>query len=303
MKRGLLIVTITAIVVALAVGHKPATAPENTAPNVPDTEIQEVKISILPETILQGDPAEVVVENIGTSTIKSLTFQGKPLGVFTYNDKPTALIGIDLKMPVGVYPLFLSLSDGRTLRKNLIISKRQIVTAPLGIPESLGGNTPEAANNLIATLAEENAIINSVPSENALLWSGPFRFPLEKVEITDVYGYTRSTVNTTISHKGTDFRAAVGTPVYAMNSGKARLVREFRNYGKTIIIDHGFGLQTIYMHLSEVSIEEGQNVSKGQSIGKSGQTGYAEFPHLHISVKISGISIDPMKFMALFVSI
>lgn len=306
MKKGLLIVIPIAIAVALAVQHKQAMAPQSRAPEVPDTgtveEAREVGISIQPAAIEQGDPAMVVIKNVGdVSTIRSIIWNGKRLGVFQYNDKPTALVGVDLKMATGVYPLTLTLSDGRIVKKDLVVRKRSIATAPLGIPDQLGGNTPEAEKELLATLAKENAILAAIPTEEKMFWSGEFEFPLKgSIVITDPYGYTRLTGASTISHKGTDFRAAVGTPVYAMNSGVVRLSRNFTDYGGTIVIDHGFGLQTLYMHLSELGVKIGDKVEKGNFIGKSGQTGYAEAPHLHISIKINGISIDPMKFMSLF---
>jgi murein DD-endopeptidase MepM/ murein hydrolase activator NlpD len=118
--------------------------------------------------------------------------------------------------------------------------------------------------------------------------------------VTDTYGNSRVTGGSNISHKGTDFRAAVGTPIYAMNSGVVRLTRNMRNYGNTIVIDHGLGLHTIYMHLSEISVDLNQRVEKGELIGKSGDTGYVLGPHLHLTIRINGISIDPEKFMAIF---
>jgi murein DD-endopeptidase MepM/ murein hydrolase activator NlpD len=92
----------------------------------------------------------------------------------------------------------------------------------------------------------------------------------------------------------------VGTPLYAMNSGTVRFTQNLRNYGNTIIIDHGLGLHTVYMHLSEIGVSLGQEVSKGQMIGRTGDTGYVIGPHLHLTIRINGISIDPERFMELF---
>lgn len=263
--------------------------------------IVELGISVHPETVLQGDPAWVVVNGLATSTIESLTFNGRKLGIFDHEGKPSALIGIDLRMESGTYPLVLTLEDGRTVRKDLVIGERTIAKAPLGIPEDLGGNTPESERQLINTLVEEGRIISAVPTSNEKLWNGTFVYPVpEPIVITDTYGYSRLTGASTISHKGTDFRAPEGTPIYAMNSGLVRFSRELRNYGKTIIIDHGLGLHTIYMHLSEMEVRAGDTVRKGQQIGKSGQTGYTFGAHLHLTVRIGGISIDPEKFLNIF---
>ncbi len=258
---------------------------------------REVSITVAPLDLIQGEPALISVENLsGTATVKALSFNGKNLGLFGNS----ALLGIDLRMAAGSYPLVATLSDGRTVKANLTVGKRTLVEAPLGIPESLGGNTPQAEQELVNTLAQEGAIINAIPTSPAKLWSGAFRYPLDgEITITDTYGYSRLTGATTIAHKGTDFRAATGTPVYAMNAGKVAYVGFLRNYGNVIAIDHGLGLLTIYMHLSEVVAPKGKLVEKGELIAKSGATGYVLGPHLHLSVRINNISIDPMKFMAL----
>ncbi|MEK7135197.1 MAG: M23 family metallopeptidase, partial [Patescibacteria group bacterium] len=193
-----------------------------------------------------------------------------------------------------------TLSNGATVRKKLEVGKRVVVEAPLGIPEELGGNTPEAEQELLNTLVQEGAIINAIPTSPAKLWQGAFRLPIDSpITITDTYGYGRLTGASTIAHKGTDFRAAVGTPVYVMNSGLIRYVGSLRNYGHVVAVDHGLGLLSIYMHLSEVLVSEGVSVEKGTLIAKSGATGYVLGPHLHLTLRINNISIDPMKFVAL----
>ena len=85
-----------------------------------------------------------------------------------------------------------------------------------------------------------------------------------------------------------------------MNRGVVRLSKKFTVYGNTVIIDHGNGVMTLYMHLSKRLVKEGSLVEQGQTIGKSGMTGYAEHPHLHISVRINNTSIDPLEFLKLF---
>ena len=262
---------------------------------------EEISLSVIPEAITQGEPVLIAMSGMSIAEVESLSVDGKNLGVFLHAGKPSALIGIDLRGRVGTYPLILKLADGREVRKNLIVNEREIITAPLGIPDKLGGNTPEAEQELINTLVQEAALINSIPSEARKLWEGTFRYPIDlPITITDTYGYSRQTGGSSISHKGTDFRAAIGTPVYAMNSGAVRFSSLLRNYGHTVIIDHGFGLHTVYMHLSERSVALGEEVAKGELVGRSGDTGYVLGPHLHLSVRIDGISIDPMKFMEIF---
>ena len=85
-----------------------------------------------------------------------------------------------------------------------------------------------------------------------------------------------------------------------MNAGVVRIAQKFPTYGNTVVIDHGLGVMTFYMHLSKIKVVKGQAVALGKEIGLSGHTGYAEQPHLHLTIRINGISIDPMKFMTFF---
>lgn len=259
-------------------------------------------ITALPSTVLQGEPFMVTIDGADMPSIASLTFGGKRVGLFLYQGKPTALIGIDLAERIGEKKFVLQLTNGEKLEKTVMVVLRPKLSAPLGIPEKLGGNTKAAQDNLVTTLAQENAILTKVKTTLLPMWGDAFKFPVKSPEVIDVYGYSRSTGSYAILHKGTDFRANTGTPVKAINGGIVRLAREFTVYGKTVVIDHGGGVQSLSLHLSKISVNEGQKVSCGQTIGLSGESGYALGPHLHLSVRVSGISIDPMKFFALLAS-
>ncbi len=264
-------------------------------------QLSEPVLSVRPETIVQGEAVLISIKGLGDEKLKSLTFNGKKLSTFMHLGDPSAMVGVDLRMDTGTYPLVATLSNGDVLKEDIEVKPRNIERAPLGIPDKLGGNTEESQKELINTLVEEAAIMNAIPSADTKLWDGPFRMPINPpITITDTYGYSRITGGNSISHKGTDFRAAIGTPVYAMNSGVVRFTDYLRNYGYTVVIDHGLGLHTVYMHLSEILVKEGQSVNKGDLIAKSGNTGYVIGPHLHLSVRINAISIDPMRFMDIF---
>lgn len=295
-------VAIFAAVMGQRYYSEPKVPVEENPPVVAEPVEEELDLTIVPNNPIQGEPVLIVVDGVDSiSEITSLTLDGKKLYVFPYNNKLSALVGIDLRGRVGTYPMELSLSDGEVFKKNLIVTEREIKTEVFGIPDKLGGNTPEAEKELVNTLVQEANLINSLKSEPRKLWDGDFRFPLDPpIEVTDGYGYSRETGGSNLSHKGTDFRAAIGTPVYAMNSGKVIFAGFLRNYGNTIIIDHGYGLHTVYMHMSERRAELDEEVAKGTAVGLSGDTGYVLGPHLHVSVRINSISIDPMKFMEIF---
>jgi murein DD-endopeptidase MepM/ murein hydrolase activator NlpD len=139
-------------------------------------------------------------------------------------------------------------------------------------------------------------------SAPAPLWSGDFRAPVTAAA-TDSFG-TRRTFNGKLAsvHKGMDFRAAMGTPVRAGNSGVVVLARPLYFEGNCVAIDHGMGLYTISMHLSRIDVHEGQHVTKGQRVGLSGATGRVTGPHLHWAVRWEGAYLDPAKLLKLDLS-
>ena len=301
MKRGLLI--LVPIIIFAVYMSRPVSLPAESSRGevVKHEEVvkEEINLQIVPESVIQGEPVLVLVNGLGSTTrVTSLRFNNKPLDIFLYEGRPAALIGLDLRFAPGTYPLQATFYDAPAIQTKITVGKRVIATEPLGIPEKLGGNTPESEKELVNTLVEEGRIINAIKTSPEKLWSGGFRYPVAgPIVITDTYGYSRQTGGSSISHKGTDFRAKVGTPIYAMNSGKVAFTQYLRNYGNTIVLDHGLGLLTMYMHLSKISVTKGEMVEKGEMIGLSGDTGYVLGPHLHLTVRINNISIDPEKFI------
>ncbi len=107
-----------------------------------------------------------------------------------------------------------------------------------------------------------------------------------------VLGYRRM-------HHGVDFRARIGTPVYATGDGVVKSARRHGTYGLLLTIDHGHGYETRYAHLSEVKndLSPGDKVQRGDIIAKSGNSGVTSGPHLHYEVHRNGRSVDPMDYM------
>ena len=130
-------------------------------------------------------------------------------------------------------------------------------------------------------------------------WKGSFAPPVN-AEISDVFGVQRvfnGSVQST--HKGLDFRVPSGTSVAAVNSGRVILARPLFYEGNFVVIDHGQGLLTLYLHLSSFLVKEGDDVTKGQPIGISGGTGRATGPHLHLAVRWQGVDLDPQVLLKL----
>jgi murein DD-endopeptidase MepM/ murein hydrolase activator NlpD len=257
-------------------------------------------ITVYPTSVIQGDPMMITLTGVKITDIKNIYFASSSLKVFLYNNAPSAFYGIDLNKKAGDYYIKAILSNGETLDKKVTINPRERYEAPLAVPDKLGGNSPTNQTKVVSDLEKENQFLSIIHTGIKAFWSQKFIYPIVDPIVTDPYGYSRITGQYTISHKGVDFHAEKGTKVMAMNRGVVRVAKNMTVYGKTIVVDHGFGLMTFYMHLSKIKVNEGELVKSGQIIGLSGDTGYAEQPHLHITVRINNVSIDPIKFMGLF---
>jgi len=95
-------------------------------------------------------------------------------------------------------------------------------------------------------------------------------------------------------HWGVDFRGKKGDPVFASLSGKVVISRELYYTGKTVVIDHGLGLYSLYAHLSRLNVKEGDFVRKGEEIGRVGSTGRSTGPHLHFGIYLDDVKVDPL---------
>ena len=129
------------------------------------------------------------------------------------------------------------------------------------------------------------------------LWEGVFITPTQG-EISSPFG-TRRSYNgrpPRSHHGGVDFSAPEGTAVVAANSGQVVLAEDLQVRGKSVILDHGLGVYSCYCHLSEIAVQLGQQVDRGDLIGRVGDTGLAAGPHLHWEVRVGGVNVDPLEW-------
>jgi murein DD-endopeptidase MepM/ murein hydrolase activator NlpD len=125
------------------------------------------------------------------------------------------------------------------------------------------------------------------------LWGGQFIAPVSD-PISDIFGTARVFNNQVQSrHQGLDFAAPPGTEVHAINSGVVILARPMFFEGNCVVIDHGQGLLSLYLHLSAFKVKEGDQVHTGEAVALSGGTGRATGPHLHLAVRWQGIYLSP----------
>lgn len=129
------------------------------------------------------------------------------------------------------------------------------------------------------------------------IWSGRFMRPLS-TEITSGFGRARVMNGEVQSrHLGVDLDGEGGEPVFVTAGGIVALVRNFYYSGNVVFINHGAGLITAYSHLSRAEVVEGQNVTRGQIIGRVGSTGRVTGPHLHWTARYGTVSIDPLSLL------
>lgn len=98
-------------------------------------------------------------------------------------------------------------------------------------------------------------------------------------------------------HRGVDIVVPTGTPVYAMSSGEVRFAATMTDYGLVVWIDHRDAILTIYAHLSEILVVEGQAVTRDEPLGLSGESGNATGPHLHFEIRGRGHQVDPVALL------
>ena len=294
------------------------------------TTTSTLSISILPKHIIEGDPVMItIVGTTGTadsllSNIKNATLIAPgpnatdrntaiSLHFLNYKNIPTTFYGTGINQKTGTTTVGITFKNGSKLSVSFFIGARISQTENLAVPAQLGGNSTSSQKQLVTNLFKQNTILaNTYSNPNISYWTSAFTWPIHAgdipstptspggIVITDTFGYIRSSGTETIIHKGIDFKAPPGTPIYSVNAGYVRVAKLFSVYGNTIVVDHGLGIQSWYMHLSKMVVTPSEVVKQGQLIGYSGETGYTEGPHLHLSIRIDGVSIDPIKFYALF---
>jgi murein DD-endopeptidase MepM/ murein hydrolase activator NlpD len=218
-----------------------------------------------------------------------------------------ALAGVSLETVPGPYPLELTgeTSAGKDVSQKVTFSRKfsigkgkyPKIQAKLSVESKFTEPTPEQQKQIEEGQQIKQDYLNRITPERE--WSGQFAAPADAA-ISDVFGSQRIfNGKTSSAHQGLDFRVPSGTPVAAMNDGTVLLARPMFFEGNFVVIDHGQGLLTLYLHLSEFKVKEGDQVKRGQIVGLSGGTGRATGPHLHVAVRWQGTYLDPAALIRL----
>ena len=203
--------------------------------------------------------------------------------------------GVSLETKAGKYSLVLTgeskAAKPISWQKSVSIGKGKYRQIAITVPRQFTEPSPEQQQEIKDDQALKHAVFAKTALERE--WSGDFLAPVS-ADISGVFGTARTYNGQTQStHQGLDFGVPSGTPVDALNRGTVILARPLFFEGNCIMLDHGQGLMTIYMHLSKLEVKEGDEVKRKQEIALSGGTGRATGPHLHVAVRWQGIYLDP----------
>jgi murein DD-endopeptidase MepM/ murein hydrolase activator NlpD len=256
-----------------------------------------------PSHLINGSP--IIFQVTPPTHLKSLTSKWLDHEVYfafdPHNKKWFGFAGVSLETKSGKYPMQLSgvTSKGTKISfaRQLAITRGEYTSIAVTVGKEFTQPDPEQLRKAVEDKTLKQDVFSRV---NPLReWSGKFDPPVI-ARTSDVFG-TQRTFNGEVqsTHQGLDFAVPTGTPVAAVNSGTILVARPLFFEGNCVMLDHGQGLLSIYMHLSEFNVKEGEHVVRGQIIGLSGGTGRASGPHLHLAIRWEGLYLDPAILLKL----
>jgi hypothetical protein len=209
-----------------------------------------------------------------------------------------SLLGVDLEKAAGKYEWKVSWKNGAGQTAScsafVIVKVGKFPTENLKVEKQFVEPDPEQQKRAAEDQKRMKAIYDTETPER--LWDGPFRLPLKETVTGGNFGRRRVLNGQARSpHAGVDFPSPTGTPVFAAQSGKVVLAENLYYSGNTVVLDHGFGIYTLYAHLSAIEVQVGQNVQTDTEIGKVGATGRVTGPHLHWGLTIQHARVNAMQ--------
>lgn len=253
----------------------------------------------------QGQILVIKVSADDTVTQVQGQFLGRSLSFFPDTRPEEAkgfvgLLGIDLQDEPGHHELAVEVKTGeqsRTLRYQVVVLKEKFHVEHLTLPKD---KVDLDDKSLARWKAEQEQVKEALATDSqSKLWQPGFVEPVSGKR-TGIFGSVRIMNGQARNpHNGEDIGAPLGTVVAATNDGVVRLTVDHIFSGKGVFLDHGLGFYSMYFHLSEVLVKDGDHVKAGQIVGKVGATGRATGPHLHWGVKLNGARVNPYALLDL----
>ncbi len=207
-----------------------------------------------------------------------------------------AIVGIPLDARPGSHEVTLTAADGSTSALSFSITDKQYVEQRLTITNERQVNPN---NEDMVRINRESAEMNEAFAswDESLVPVMQMRAPTEGPRSSS-FGLRRFfNDQPRAPHSGMDIAAPEGTPIYAPAPGVIRATGNYFFNGNTIILDHGHGLITLYCHMNTIDVTPGTRVEAGEQIGRVGQTGRVTGPHLHWSINLNNVRVDPALFI------
>jgi murein DD-endopeptidase MepM/ murein hydrolase activator NlpD len=256
-----------------------------------------------PANVGDGEAFEVAFEAGGAREM-TLSWRGKKISLSREGDFSgtfRALLPVPLDEQSPSLPMVMTVlwDDGRSERfsADIPVRKRSYPVQRLKVDQKFVTPPPETLEKIRRDREEMRAAIAGVTPRR--YWNLPLRRPVPG-EVTSLYGLRRVFNGQPKSpHKGVDFDARQGDPVAAVEDGVTVLVAEHYYGGNTVVIDHGLGVFSVYLHLSGFAVSPGQKVARGETIGFIGSTGRVTGPHLHLSFYVLGESVNAATCIAM----
>jgi murein DD-endopeptidase MepM/ murein hydrolase activator NlpD len=240
-------------------------------------------------------PGGVAIIELEAGDTSGYQFRNKPVLITKVDGKPIALIGLPLSLAAGEH--FVEKRDeSQVRRKYFQVSAKQYSTQHIEIKDKRKVNPYASDMDRILKEKKRKQVARNRYTDGVV--DVDFLLPVTGIQ-TGSFGRRRVFNGQARNpHSGMDIAADNGTPVLAPSAGTVVELGDFFFSGNLVYIDHGQGLITLFAHLSEIDVELGERISKGQVIGKVGATGRVTGPHLHWSLGLNGNWIDPALFFA-----
>lgn len=253
-----------------------------------------------PLEVFQGELVEATVSGASLATVEGTL--GKE-NIFFYASGPTAfraVLGADVDAKPAVTKLRLRAKtlSGAEIRFDVPvkIKAKSFSRESFNVPPGFDQMTPENLEEIRREQAAFARVFSSGANER--WWEAPFIRPVPHEESASSFGRRRVINGVARSpHGGLDLSAPAGTEVLAANHGKVVLAGNFFFAGGSVVLDHGGSLFTMYFHLAEIRVGEGERVSKGDVLALSGATGRVTGAHLHWGVRLGNARIDPLELI------
>lgn len=262
---------------------------------------QQVPLQVTwPDQVTAGDPIGISILSWLDGPVTA-SLNGEPLDLVSFGGGLAAFSLAPLGSETASWQLHVQAEDG-TGSVHDFFATVQVTADPrpveeLSIPASVLSLSTDAARDTEARMRER---VMAAPLADPQ-WTEAFILPVEGARPTSVYGDPRRYApgGRVSFHEGSDMAVPQGTPVLATNSGLVLVAAEFPTYpikGGLVVIDHGAGVMSWYLHLSRVHVQEGQTIGRGELIGEVGSTGLSTGPHLHWEVRIHDRATNPLAW-------